>query len=191
VNTDPGTPDELADAAAGGITGAPASQIVNDSVGTVIGDHATVNQHFVLPLEPLAWPIRVGIPPKPAAAFQERPGLRSAVEEPLAENGAVTVVVAGNGGTGKTQLAAAVFAGSGHAGFDLRLWISATSRNELLTAYAEAAGAVSLFHLVVSRVCRTWMALARWPACQGQQRSLRRMCQVLSWALARSPGARC
>jgi len=34
------------------------------------------------------------------------------------------------------------------------------------------------------------MALAMRPACQGQQRSLRRMCQVLSWALARSPGDR-
>jgi hypothetical protein len=34
------------------------------------------------------------------------------------------------------------------------------------------------------------MALASCRACQGQQRSLRRMCQVLSWALARSPGDR-
>ena len=34
------------------------------------------------------------------------------------------------------------------------------------------------------------MALASWPARQGQQRSLRRICQVLSWAFARSPGAR-
>jgi hypothetical protein len=34
------------------------------------------------------------------------------------------------------------------------------------------------------------MALAICPAFQGQQRSLRRMCQVLSWALARSPGPR-
>ena len=32
------------------------------------------------------------------------------------------------------------------------------------------------------------MALANWPAFPGQQRSLRRMCQVFSWALARSPG---
>ena len=147
MNTDPGTPDELAaaviaGAAAGGITLAPASRIVIDSMGPIVGDHATVHQHFVLPLEPLVWPIRVGIPPRLAVAFQERPGLRRAVEEPLAENGPVTVVVAGDGGTGKTQLAAAVFAGSGDAGFDLRLWIRATSRNELLTAYAEAAGAV-------------------------------------------------
>ena len=49
---------------------------------------------------------------------------------------------------------------------------------------------VSLFHPVISRVCRTWMALASCPARQGQQRSLRRIRQVLSWALARSPGAR-
>ena len=34
------------------------------------------------------------------------------------------------------------------------------------------------------------MALASCPAFQGQQRSLRRMCQVFSWALARSPGER-
>ena len=32
------------------------------------------------------------------------------------------------------------------------------------------------------------MALASCPAFHGQQRSLRRMRQVFSWALARSPG---
>jgi hypothetical protein len=32
-------------------------------------------------------------------------------------------------------------------------------------------------------VCNTWMALASWPARQGQQRSLRRMCQVFSLQL--------
>ena len=34
------------------------------------------------------------------------------------------------------------------------------------------------------------MALASYPAFQGQQRSLRRIRQVLSWAFARSPGLR-
>ena len=34
------------------------------------------------------------------------------------------------------------------------------------------------------------MALASCPAHQGQQRSFRKMLQDLSWALARSPGAR-
>lgn len=34
------------------------------------------------------------------------------------------------------------------------------------------------------------MALASCPARQGRQRSLRKIRQVLSWALARPPGAR-
>ena len=41
-----------------------------------------------------------------------------------------------------------------------------------------------------SRICSTWMALASSPARQGQQRSLRRILQVLSCAFARSPGDR-
>src|ERR1700742_3694765 len=50
---------------------------------------------------------------------------------------------------------------------------------------------VRLFHpAYASRVCNTWMALASCPARQGQQRSLRRILHVLSWAFARSPGAR-
>ncbi len=34
------------------------------------------------------------------------------------------------------------------------------------------------------------MALASWPALQGQQRNLRRIGQDMSWAFARSPEAR-
>jgi hypothetical protein len=34
------------------------------------------------------------------------------------------------------------------------------------------------------------MALQRWPAFDGLQRSFRRTFQLLSWALARSPGPR-
>jgi hypothetical protein len=41
-----------------------------------------------------------------------------------------------------------------------------------------------------SRICNTWMALTSFPAFQGQQRSSRRIFQILSWAFARSPGAR-
>ena len=41
-----------------------------------------------------------------------------------------------------------------------------------------------------SRTCKTWIALASCPARHGQQRSLRRIRQVLSWAFALSPGAR-
>jgi Reverse transcriptase (RNA-dependent DNA polymerase) len=49
---------------------------------------------------------------------------------------------------------------------------------------------LNVFHPPISRVWRTCMALASCPAFHGQQRSLRRMRQVLSWALARSPGPR-
>ena len=48
---------------------------------------------------------------------------------------------------------------------------------------------MSVFHPAISRAWRTWMALAIWPACQGHERSLCRVAQVLSWALARSWGA--
>ena len=51
--------------------------------------------------------------------------------------------------------------------------------------------AVNPFHpAYASRICSTSMALASWPARQGQQRSLRRILQVLSSAFARPPGAR-
>src|SRR5215813_14686024 len=58
------------------------------------------------------------------------------------------------------------------------------------TLVISAVGPVSVFHPAISRAWRTWMALASCPARQGQQRSLRRMPQVLSWALARSPTPR-
>jgi hypothetical protein len=44
------------------------------------------------------------------------------------------------------------------------------------------------FHPCVLRTCRTWLVLASCPAFQGKQRSLRRMRQVLSWALAARRG---
>jgi hypothetical protein len=47
--------------------------------------------------------------------------------------------------------------------------------------YYRNGSAVNLFHpAYASRVCNTWMALASWPARQGQQRSLRRILQVFS-----------
>jgi hypothetical protein len=50
---------------------------------------------------------------------------------------------------------------------------------------------LSLFHPGYAvLISRAWMALASCPARQGQQRSLRRILQFLSWAFALSPGAR-
>src|SRR5262249_39277462 len=57
------------------------------------------------------WPVVVGRPPRQADAFQDRPGLRAMISSGLAADQVtvLTQVVAGDGGTGKTQLAAAAY----------------------------------------------------------------------------------
>src|SRR5215470_12060704 len=57
------------------------------------------------------WPVLVGRPPRQADAFQDRPGLRAMIWSGLATDQVtvLTQVVAGDGGTGKTQLAAAAY----------------------------------------------------------------------------------
>jgi hypothetical protein len=46
------------------------------------------------------------------------------------------------------------------------------------------------FHVAQSARMRTWTALTSLVARVGQERILRRIFQLLSWALARSPGPR-
>jgi hypothetical protein len=53
------------------------------------------------------------------------------------------VVVAGNGGVGKTQLAALTFARARDTGADLVVWVPASRRDSIITTYAEAAAAVT------------------------------------------------
>ena len=68
--------------------------------------------------------------------------------------------------------------------------IGADQPERQLTLALSSPGTLSVFHPVVSRVCRTWMALASWPACQGQQRSLRRTSRGLELGGSR-PAAWC
>jgi hypothetical protein len=78
-----------------------------------------------------------------ADAFQTRPGLAAAIDSAL-EAGSpavVTQVVAGDGGTGKTQLAASAF-GRALPGMDVAVWVSATSRQAVTAAFAEVWGLV-------------------------------------------------
>lgn len=90
-------------------------------------------------------PVMVGRPPLLADAFQPRPGLRDALLERagvgVAGSGAVTQVLLGDGGTGKTQLAAAAFAAA-RGQVEVTLWVTATARAEVLSAYAEAQTAI-------------------------------------------------
>ncbi|MGI5185008.1 tetratricopeptide repeat protein [Dactylosporangium sp. CA-152071] len=67
----------------------------------------------------------------------------------------------GDGGTGKTQLAAALFEQARADGTDLAVWVTASSRTATLTGYADAAGALRLATGDVERAAAaflTWLA---------------------------------
>ncbi|MFJ6671275.1 tetratricopeptide repeat protein [Actinosynnema sp. NPDC091369] len=82
--------------------------------------------------------VRVGVPAMLADGFQAREQA-----ELLNRNGGAVLVLSGNGGMGKTQLAAH-HAAARWADPDLRLamWVSASTRESVLSSYAEAASRV-------------------------------------------------
>ncbi|MFE0462333.1 tetratricopeptide repeat protein [Kitasatospora sp. NPDC058965] len=84
-----------------------------------------------------AFPLRLGDVPQLATAFQPR----SAVREALAAAG-TTVVLAGGGGVGKSQLAAQHAHRALADGTDLVLWVNATDPAAVATACTAAALAV-------------------------------------------------
>lgn len=84
--------------------------------------------------------IVVGRPPLRADAFQERPRLRDVLTD-AATVGTVAQVITGDGGTGKTQLAAAAFTAA-LPGVDVAVWITAGTRSAVLSAYAQAFTAI-------------------------------------------------
>lgn len=78
----------------------------------------------------------VGKPPALADAFQERPALRDRLTRTLGIQ-----VLVGDGGTGKTQLAAAAFTAA-IGTVEVAMWVTATSRTEVVSAYARGHAAV-------------------------------------------------
>jgi NB-ARC domain len=89
----------------------------------------------------VSWPHRVGVVPQVADGYQRREQAAALPKGVAAgRGGAVTWVLAGLGGSGKTQLAAAhaeeLWAGGQ---LDLLVWITATSRETVLAGYARAA----------------------------------------------------
>lgn len=105
--------------------------VSGDARVAAIGDNNTV----VVPRREVTWPVVVGSAPLLASAYRHRPVLRAEV---LAHN---AVVLSGDGGTGKSQLAAGVFSSSVA---DIRLWVAAGSRTSIVTGYANAAARLDL-----------------------------------------------
>ncbi|WP_055618354.1 tetratricopeptide repeat protein, partial [Streptomyces phaeochromogenes] len=114
---------------------APGSRVIN---------HSTVNN--VLPEVP--WPLRVGAVPPLASSFQRRPSLRSLVEAARADGQDVVLaqpaesgrVLVGEGGVGKSQLAASYYMDSNA---DLAVWTTAKGgTGQLVADFAEAAARI-------------------------------------------------
>jgi hypothetical protein len=90
-----------------------------------------------------------GSPPRPADAYQDRPELRARIESALDSRkmGAVCQVLSGDAGVGKSQLAASIFRAEVYAdaagpGVDVGLWVNASSRDGVVSAYARALAGV-------------------------------------------------
>jgi len=107
-------------------------------------NRTTVNN--VLP--EVQWPLRVGAVPPLASSFQPRPALRALVEAARADGQDVVLaqvaesgrVLVGEGGVGKSQLAASCYLASGA---DLAVWTTAKGgTGQLVADFAEAAARI-------------------------------------------------
>lgn len=114
--------------------------------GALVGDYALqLNTWLGDKALPERWPVQVGRPPLRASAFQPRDLLGSgSVKGPghtdlPVEQG---VVLVGDGGVGKTQLAAAVFREAHESGTDLRVWVDGSSRSSIVAAYAQTTAVI-------------------------------------------------
>ncbi|WP_189716556.1 FxSxx-COOH system tetratricopeptide repeat protein, partial [Streptomyces chryseus] len=115
------------------------------------------------PRAPVVWPMRVGTVPQLASAFQPRPGLREQIDQD--HTGHTTVVLAGGGGVGKSQLAAAYAHQALAAGTELVVWVNAAETEQVVTGYAatahrvQAPGAVGQDAETDARAFLDWLAV--------------------------------
>ncbi|WTO36417.1 tetratricopeptide repeat protein [Streptomyces achromogenes] len=128
----------------------------------------------------VSWPVWVGNVPKPAAAFQPRSAARAALHRARNEQGegglVLSQVLVGDGGVGKSQLAAALARElrdqdrGQDSGLDLLVWINAAEPDQIITTYAKAAeqlrlpGSDSGDDTIAAQAFLAWLAATgqRW-----------------------------
>ncbi|MDX2644311.1 tetratricopeptide repeat protein [Streptomyces sp. PA03-1a] len=107
---------------------------VGHAASVIVGGRASVS-----------WPWRVGAVPGQAESFQHR-GVADVLDDAVADDMTtpLCLVLAGTGGVGKTQLAAAHARAAWQAGtVDLLAWVTAGSRDAVVAAYAQAGAEVA------------------------------------------------
>ncbi|MEU8541796.1 tetratricopeptide repeat-containing serine protease family protein [Streptomyces sp. NPDC048717] len=119
-----------------------------------------------------AWPVKVGMIPSQATAFQPRSTVRERIERARsAGSGSVvlTQVLSGGGGVGKTQLAAAFATEALREGADLVVWAAATEVQGVITPYAQAAAELRLPGVTGDNPEADARALLEWLATTSQR----------------------
>ncbi|MFF5030127.1 tetratricopeptide repeat protein [Streptomyces collinus] len=101
----------------------------------------SVYVHHEVPRPSASWPHQVGTIPSQAGYFQHRAPAEQLEQAMVEEDtGAISQVLVGMGGSGKTQLAAHYARSQWQAGqLDLLVWISASTRAAVVARYAQAA----------------------------------------------------
>ncbi len=113
--------------------------------GMQVGDGGTQINEFHLPKREVDWPHRIGVVPPPADCRQDRPADHD-LDTATTKGGTVVVcqVLTGLGGVGKTQLAAGLARRMWERRkVDLLVWVTATSRQSIVTSFAQAAADIT------------------------------------------------
>src|SRR6266704_567498 len=123
-------------------------------VSVASNDETSTERLAENPSPPAGWPVQSGIVPPLADCFNPRPetgfspagalapGVTAVLTQPAHAGEAGRYPLAGLGGTGKTQLAAALAHSVwGSREVDLLAWVPATSRDAVISGYAQALAA--------------------------------------------------
>ena len=118
----------------------PGHQLIGGSTaGRDINVAGAIHQTYLSGPMEVTWPVQVGIPPLVADSYLPRPELTRLLSDGLDGAGPAVlgqVAASGMGGVGKTQQAVTVF---NNSTADLRVWVTAASRNDIIATYAQAA----------------------------------------------------